>query len=200
MKLIKPVWATSLVLALAAVAVPAQAESKKDLVQKLLTLQQPALDATAKNMTEAPARQMAGGAQQMLMQAVEPEKREAAAKKIDAELKKYADGSLPIVKASVAKVSQSTVADAIDKQFTEDELKQLLVMLQSPVLNKYQAAMPELNKTLVEAVVQDSKPKVDPKIQAADDAIRKILDEASGGKLSQAAQQKGAAGKTKPAK
>lgn len=200
MKLNKTVWAASVALAMAAAALPAHADGKKDLVQRMLTLQQPGFDATARGLTETPARQLGGSAQQVLIQAVAPEKREDAAKKVDAELKKYVEGALPIVKSSVTKASQTEVAAALEKQFSEDELKQLIAMLESPVLKKYEAAMPELNKALVEAVVKDSKAKIDPKIQAADESIRKILDDASGGKLSQAAAQRKEAAKGKSAK
>jgi cobalamin biosynthesis protein CobT len=97
------------------------------------------------------------------------------------------------VRASTIKMSQGAISTAIDEKFTEDELKQLVVMLDSPVLKKYQTVLPDLSKSLVEQVVADARPQVDPKLQAAQDAIRKILDKATDGKLSQAAAQQQAA-------
>jgi len=193
MKLSKTVWAAAAATALMATALSAQAQSKKELVQKLITIQQASLESTAKGLAEAPARQLVAAAQPILMQAVAPEKREATAKAVDGEIKKYLDAAGPIVRASTIKMSQGAISTAIDEKFTEDELKQLVVMLDSPVLKKYQTVLPDLSKSLVEQVVADARPQVDPKLQAAQDAIRKILDKATDGKLSQAAAQQQAA-------
>lgn len=189
MKLSKTVWAAAAAAALMATTLSAQAQTKKELVQKLITIQQASLESTAKGLAEAPARQLVAAAQPILVQAVAPEKREATAKLVDAEIKKYLDAAGPIVRASTIKMSQGAISTAIDEKFTEDELKQLVVMLDSPVLKKYQTVLPDLSKALVEQVVADARPQVDPKLQATQEAIRKILDKATDGKLSQAAAQ-----------
>lgn len=189
MKLTKPVWMSAVASVLVATSMTAHAETKKELVQKLIAIQQPSLEATARGLAEAPARQLVAAAQPILVQAVPPEKRDATAKLVDVEIKKYLDAAGPIVRASTNKLSQSTITKAIEDKFTEDELKQLVVILESPVLKKYQTALPDLSKSLVEQVVADARPQVDPKLQATQEAIRKILDNATGGKLSQAAKQ-----------
>ncbi len=204
MKLSKTVWAAAAAAVLMSTALSAHAQSKKELVQKLISIQQASLESTAKGLAEAPARQLVAAAQPILAQGVAPEKREATAKLVDAEIKKYLDAAGPIVRASTIKMSQGAISSAIDEKFTEDELKQLVVMLDSPVLKKYQTVLPELSKALVEQVVQDARPQVDPKLQAAQEAIRKILDKATDGKLSQAAaqqqaQQQGSAPAAAPA-
>lgn len=189
MKLTKPVWMSAVASVLVATSMTAHAETKKELVQKLIAIQQPSLEATARGLAEAPARQLVAAAQPILVQAVPAEKRDATAKLVDVEIKKYLDAAGPIVRASTNKLSQSTITKAIEDKFTEDELKQLVVILESPVLKKYQTALPDLSKSLVEQVVADARPQVDPKLQATQEAIRKILDNATGGKLSQAAKQ-----------
>ena len=85
----------------------------------------------------------------------------------------------------------------LEERFTEEELKQLVGMLESPVLKKYQSALPEMSNALLEKVIDDARPQVTPRLQAAEGSIRKILDTASGGKLG--AGDKGAAPATKPA-
>jgi folate-dependent tRNA-U54 methylase TrmFO/GidA len=204
MKLSKTVWAAAAAAVLMSTALSAHAQTKKELVQKLISIQQASLESTAKGLAEAPARQLVAAAQPILAQGVAPEKREATAKLVDAEIKKYLDAAGPIVRASTIKMSQGAISSAIDEKFTEDELKQLVVMLDSPVLKKYQTVLPDLSKALVEQVVQDARPQVDPKLQAAQEAIRKILDKATDGKLSQAAaqqqaQQQGSAPAAAPA-
>src|SRR5690606_36753021 len=124
-------------------------------------------------------------AQQVIVQGVPEDKREATAKQVDAEIKKYLDAANPIVRASTLKQSQAAVAPFIEEKFTDEELKQLVGMLDSPVLKKYQGLLPEMSKTLIDKVVADARPQVDPKLQATQNAIRTILDKATGGKLSQ---------------
>lgn len=186
-------WTTLLASTLSLTAVAAQAaETKKELVQKLMAVQQASLESTAKGLAETPARQLVAAAQPILAQAVPPEKREATAKALDVEIKKYLDAALPVVRTVTIKASQTIVGPMFEEKFSEDELRQLVTMLDSPVLKKYQTLLPELSKSLIDKVVEDARPQVDPKLQATQEAIRKILDDATGGKLSQA--QKAASG------
>lgn len=187
MKLTKTVWATAVAATLAVTSLSAHAD-KKEFVQKILTAQQGALDDMARTVAEQPARQLAGGARQILAQAVPEDKREATAKQVDAEIKKYLDAATPIVRASASKLSQSAIGPQIEEKFTEDELKQLVSMLESPVLKKYQGLLPELSNALLEKVVADARGQVTPKLQTAEGNIRKILDVATGGKLSAGGQ------------
>ena len=170
---------------------------KKEQVQKVLSVQQPALEDMARGVAEQPARQLAGGARNILVQAVPEDKREATAKQVDAEIKKYLDSAIPAVRASAIKLAPTAIGPILEERFTEDELKQLVVMLESPILKRYQAALPEMSNALLEKVVEDARPAVNPKLQAAEGNIRKLLDTASGGKLS--AGEKAAAPGAKPA-
>jgi hypothetical protein len=183
MKLTKTVWATAVAATLAVASLSAHAD-KKELVQKILTLQQSGLDDLSKSVAEQPARQLAGGVRQIMAQAVPEDKREATAKQVDAEIKKYIDSAAPILKTTATKLAQTTVAPMIDEKFTEDELKQLVAMLESPTLKKYQTLMPDLTQALLEKVMTEARPQVAPKVQQLETNVRKILDTASGGKLS----------------
>ncbi|MGC4059514.1 MAG: hypothetical protein QM749_01115 [Aquabacterium sp.] len=190
MKLTKTAWATAVAATLALTSLSAHAD-KKELVAKILASQQAALDDMSRSVTEQPARQLAGVARQILAQGVPEDKRDATAKQVDAEIKKYIDGATPIVRASATKLSQSVVGPMMEDKFTEDELKQLVTMLESPVLKKYQSSLPEMSNALLEKVVADARPQVTPKLQAAEASIRQILDKATGGKLSAAQAQQG---------
>ncbi|MBC7701274.1 hypothetical protein [Aquabacterium sp.] len=201
MKFTQLALATALTTSLLALPLSASAQSKKELVQKLMVTQQPLIDNAAQNLAEQPARQLVGGAKQVLSQAVPPEKREATAKQVDVEIKKYLDGAVPLFRASANKLSASSVAPALEEKFSEDELKQLITILESPVLKKYQAALPDLiGSSFLEKVVLDVRPQLDPKLQSAQNNLRAILDTASGGKLSgQAPAAAPAKAATKPA-
>ena len=191
----KTAWA-AVATTLALSAVSAHAD-KKDQIQKILAAQQPALEEMSRGVAEQPARQLAGGARQILVQAVPEDKREATAKQVDAEIKKYLDAAVPAVRASATKLSPTTIGPMLEERFTEEELKQLVGMLESPVLKKYQSALPEISNALLEKVIDDTRPQVTPRLQAAEGSIRKTLDTASGGKLG--AGDKGAAPAAKPA-
>jgi hypothetical protein len=60
MTLMKTAWAVAVATTLAATSLSAHAD-KKEVVQKILSSQQGALDDMARNMTEQPARQLAMG-------------------------------------------------------------------------------------------------------------------------------------------
>ncbi len=192
MTLIRNTLATAVATALMLTSLAAHADKKAD-VQKILTLQQPALEDMARSVAERPALQMAASVRQIMAQAVPDDKREATAKQIDAEIKKYLDAAVPAVRASATKLSQSTLAPLLEEKFTEDELKDLVAMLDSPVLKKYQGLLPEMSNTMLEKVVADARPQVQPKLQTAENNIRNILDKATGGKLSGNGEAKPAA-------
>lgn len=184
MTLMKTAWAVAVATTLAATSLSAYAD-KKEVVQKILSSQQGALDDMSRNVAEQPARQLAMGARQILVQGVPEDKREATAKLVDAEIKKYLDGAVPAVRASAGKLSTSVLGPIYEEKFSEDELKQLQAMLESPVLKRYQSLLPEMSNALLEKVVADARPQVTPKLQTAEKNIRAILDKATGGKLSQ---------------
>ena len=147
----------------------------------------------ARTLTEQPARQVAMLSRQVIGQAVPADKQEATLKQVDAELKKYMEGALPVAKASANKAGKAALAEQLDKNFTEAELKDLVTILESPVLKKYQGLMPELTSALAEKVAADARPSIAPKVQATEAAVKKILDGATGGKFSQMIQQAQAA-------
>lgn len=199
MNFTKMAWAAAVATTLAATSLSAHAD-KREQILRLPISQKAALDGLATDITQAPARQLMGQFVQPAIALVPPEKREATGQQIDAELQKYQESATPLVKASANKVGPGAVAGLLEDKFTEEELKQLATMLDSPVLKKYQGIIPELQKTLIDKVTADARSQVDPKLQALQDNIRKIIDTASGGKLSQAmaaqgqAQGQGAAG------
>ncbi|MFZ2122387.1 MAG: hypothetical protein WAV14_03225, partial [Rhodoferax sp.] len=71
--------------------------AKQALVDKLLSLQRPAIEQTAQVMAERPALQMRQRAGIALQTRVAPEKREAVAKELQADLKNYADEVVPLM-------------------------------------------------------------------------------------------------------
>lgn len=178
---------TSLFCAFAAPVAHADGNTKKELIDKLLLLQQPAVDAAARNITEQQPMQMAASAQRVIMQNVPEDKREATAQAVDAELKKYVQTAAPVIQASAQKLTKSTMAPALDERFTEDELRKLVAILESPELKKYNSVLPEMTDKLLDKIIVDARPTVDPALNKAAANVRQILQNAAAGKAAPAA-------------
>jgi uncharacterized protein len=162
----------------AAQAPPATPTSpaKKELIQRLLRLQQSDVEGFARTVVERPAAQMMREAGMALQQQSAPqEKREASARAIEAEVKKYVDEAYPIVRDRALKLAPSTIGPVFEARMTEDELKQLIAWLESPINKKYAQIGPEMQTAFVQKLVVDARPVVDPKLQALDAKVRSTL-------------------------
>jgi uncharacterized protein len=151
-------------------AATAQAQSKKELVAKVLQLQQPGIEAMAAAMAQQPAAQIA---QQVgpAMQRLPADRREALGRDIDADLRKYVDEAVPIVRERALKLAPTTIGPLLEERFTEDELKQLVSILESPVNRKWQGMAPDMQKVLTEKLVPEARPLVDPKARAMAESV-----------------------------
>lgn len=164
-----------LIVVCGAVSAQATSAKKSELVAKVLTLQQGAIEQTAQLLVERPAVQMMQQASVALQTRVPPEKREAVGKEIQADLKKYADEAGPLVRQQAVKLAPSTIGVLMEQRFTEEELTQLIAILESPVNRKYQQMGGELQKVLGERLIAETKAAVEPKFKALEQAIVKHL-------------------------
>jgi hypothetical protein len=189
----------ALALCLGAVWAPAQAQTKKELVQKWLLLQQPGIEALARRLAEEPAARMMQEVARVLQTQVPPEKREAIGKSVDASAKKYIDEAVPLLRDHAVKLAPSTVGAAMEEKFTEDELKQLIAWAESPVNKKYQQLSPEMQNGFVQKLVAEVRPLVDPKVQALEQGIRTALSTTNDAAPGAASGPKPSASGAKPA-
>ncbi len=158
----------------------AASPAKKELVAKLLKLQQPGIEALARNITLQPAAQMLQQAGLFIQASVPQEKREALAKDIDADFKKYANEAVPLVRDRALKLAPSTMGKVLEEKLSEEELKQVIAMLESPAYAKYTQLGGEQQKGLMEKLTTEMKPTIDPKLKALDTSIGKRLNAAAG--------------------
>ena len=149
--------------------------AKKELVAKLLVLQQPGIEKLAAGMVEQPALQMMQAAGRALQQQVPPEKREAVGKGIETDIRKFVDDTVPLVRERAVKLAPSTLGATMEEKFSEDELKQLIAWLESPVNKKYAALGPEMQSSFTQKLVAESRPVVDPRLQALEAKVRASL-------------------------
>ena len=149
--------------------------AKNELVVKILQLQRPAIEGIATLLAQQPAQQIMQGAGVALQSRIAPDKREAVAKEIQADLKKYVDDVVPLLRERAVKLAPTTIGTLLEEKFTEDELRQLIAIMESPVNKKFSQMNGELQKSLGEKLVADTRSIVEPKVKALDATIGKRL-------------------------
>jgi|SRR5882724_350061 len=174
--------------------------AKKDLLQRMMVLQQPALEGLARDLTERPARQMLEQVGTVIQSRVSVDKRQAVAAQIQGYVRKYLDESVPIVTERAVKVGQAALLPMIDERFTEDELRQLLTTLENPVYKKFQQTLPELSNSFAQKLIADVQPMVDPKVKLLDQSIASALSAAVGSATDSKAAKPPASSASRPAK
>lgn len=165
-----------LVVALAALTAQAQpSPAKQELITRVLKLQQPGIEAMARGLAEQPAAIVLDGMSGALSTRVAPEKREAVAREVQAEVKKYTDEAVPLVRDRAVKLAPSTIGTLLDEKFTEDELKQLVTLIESPVYVKFQSLGNDMQRALTQKLIADTRPQIEPKVKALERAIARRL-------------------------
>jgi hypothetical protein len=163
-----------LTVALAASSI-AMAQDKAALVKQLLEVQRPAIDGMARilvNDSVAPILQ-AGG--EYLQTQVPAEKREALGKAAEAEVQKYVQEAFPIVRDKAVQLAPSTVGPLLEQNFNEDELRQLIAWLSSPLNKKFAELNPKMQTALTEKLVGETRATIEPKMRALDENVAKAL-------------------------
>ncbi|GMV46972.1 MAG: hypothetical protein AMXMBFR66_23700 [Pseudomonadota bacterium] len=179
-----PLPALPAVLVLAAGLAFAQGSApaaKKELVAKLLKLQQPGIEQLARTLAEQPAQRLILSVQSSgVLQRIAADKREALGKDLDADLRKYLDEAVPLLRERALALAPTTIGPVLEERLSEDELRQLANLLGSPVLTKYQSLLPEMQRALGEKLVVDAKGQIEPKLQALQKAVNDKLAAAAG--------------------
>lgn len=172
-----PLLGLLLATTLAQAQAPTQPASaaKKELIARILVLQQPGIEQTAQALVERPAAMLQQQAGLALQTRVPPEKREAVAKLVQQDLTKYVDEMGPVVRQQAVKLAPSTIGTLLESKFTEDELKQLIAIIESPVNRKYQQMGGELQAALGQALVNQTQATVQPRVKALEQSVAKHL-------------------------
>jgi uncharacterized protein len=149
--------------------------AKKELVQKVMQLQQPGIEAFARAVVvEQPVGQMMQAASRVLQDMPESE-RSAVGKAIEGDARKYVEEMSPAVRERAVRLAPSTVQPLIEDRLNEDELKTLIAWLESPVSRKYGQLQPEMQRALASKLVAESRPSVEPKLKALEAEVAKRL-------------------------
>jgi len=159
----------------AATAPAASSPAKKELVAKVLPLQQPGIEAVATNLAQQPANQVVQGASNVLRTRVPADKREALGAAIQADVKKYVDEAVPLARERAVKLAPGTIGTILEEKLTEDELRQVIAILESQAFAKYNRLQGEMQNALTAKLVADTRPLIEPKIRAMDTSVSKRL-------------------------
>lgn len=169
---------TLLAATMMAAATLAQADTspaKQELINKVLQLQQPTLDQMSRQLAEGDALRLLQNAMSVIQFKVPAEKRDALSKDVQGDVKKYVDDVRPMLRERLTKLAPAGIGPLLDARFSEDELRQLIAVLDSPVLRKYSQMAPELNKAMFDKISADSKTQIETKLRALDATIVKRL-------------------------
>lgn len=173
-----------IVLAISLGAVSAQAQApapaaaspaKKEYVARIVKQQQAGIEGMARSLAEQPAMELMGNAANALPARVAKDKQEAVAKEIHADVQKYLDEAVPLVQTRAVKLAPTTIGALLEEKFSEDELKQLAAMLESPVYNKFQRMGEDMQKALADKVVAETRSTIEPKVRALEQSVAKRL-------------------------
>jgi uncharacterized protein len=150
-------------------AVLAQAsQAKKDLAAKLVAQQKgPEFDRLM--------QQLVGTAVQPLIETWSPRldampaaKQDKAREQLDGELKSVGASIGKIIEEQLKSSGQSVLLQGYLDKFSEEEMKQLIAMFESPTFRKYQTSSPELGNAWVKDTLEKSRDAVIEKHKAFD--------------------------------
>lgn len=158
-------------------AAPA-APTKKELAARIVRLQQPAIEAMARSMAEQPAANLMERAAVVLPARVPADKREAVARDIQADARKYVDEAVPLVRDAALKLAPLTIGAILEEKFTEDELKQVIAIMESPAYAKFQQLGNDMQRALIARLVTDTRLAIEPKVKAMEQSVSARLGRA----------------------
>ena len=147
--------------------------AKKALIAKLVALQQAGGDHAAMLVFEEPVAQLQQAAQQAL-QHIPEDKRASTVAAINASFKKFGEEATPAIKAESAKAFPEVLGKALDEHFSEEELRQLLSWMESPMY-KFQEMNGAISQAYQQQLRADLAPTLAPKFEDLRQAVGKDL-------------------------
>ena len=152
----------------------ALAQTKSELVARLVALQQPGIENVGRTLAGQTSQRVLQAASQALPR-VPADKREAAAKDVQADVSKFYDEVEPILRKRAAELAPATLTPLYQERFSEDELHQVIAWLESPVSKKFQQLDGEVGNTLAQKVVADTRGTIETRLKALEASLAKRL-------------------------
>jgi hypothetical protein len=79
------------------------------------------------------------------------------------------------VRDRAIRIAPGTAGAILEEKMSQDELKQLVAWLESPLNRKYQQLAPDMRDAFIQKLLTEGRSLVEPKVQALDGRIRAIL-------------------------
>jgi uncharacterized protein len=152
----------------------AQADERELLAGKIVLLQATQSSNIGSAMAGQTAQQVMQAAGQAL-DGVPADKREAVAKDVEADVRKFYSEIDPLLRERAQKLAPATLTPILMEKYTQDELKQVITWIESPAFKKYQQVGADMQAALSKAVVDDTRALVEPKLKALEESLRKRL-------------------------
>ncbi|MEO5671430.1 MAG: hypothetical protein ABIR26_12115 [Ramlibacter sp.] len=171
----KSLIALAILLSAATLAQAQSTPAKRELIARILKAQQPGIEAMAQGLVEQPAAELMGNAGEALPNRVPKERQEAVGKEIQADVQRFVEETTPMVRDRAIKLAPLTIGTMLDERFSEDELKQIVAIIESPLYGKFQRMGDEMQKALIEKVVADTRSSVEPKVLALEQTLARRL-------------------------
>lgn len=149
--------------------------AKKEIIARILKLQQPGIEAMARGLAEQPASVVVNGMAASLPPTIDAKRRDGMIRDVQAEVRKYTDEAVPIVRDRALKLAPAVIGTLLDEKFTEEELRQLVAMIESPVYSKFQQQGNEMQRAMTQRLVAETRTLVEPKVKALEDALARKL-------------------------
>jgi hypothetical protein len=85
---------------------------------------------------------------------------------------------VPVVRDRAVALAPATIGPLLEQRFSEDELRQIIAILESPVNAKFQQLAPEMQRALGERLIAETQSTVEPKVQALRQALSRRIEAA----------------------
>lgn len=155
---------------------PAASPAKKELISRLLKLQRPGIEAMSRDMAQEPALQMLERAAAVVQARVPQDKQEVAIKGIQTDAKKYMDATIPLVRDRAVALAPDTIGPVLDQKLSEDELKKVIAILESPEYAKFQQLSGEMQQALQAKLVSETRGNVEEKLKTLESDLTTRLN------------------------
>jgi uncharacterized protein len=152
--------------------------AKQALVQRVLDKM--GLESVGLQMLQAPVADLLRQSRVVVQSRVPADKQDATMKDITAEATRFVEQESPALRTSTHAIVQASVAPLLAQKFSEDELKQLAGILESPVLAKFESVVPEMKKTVGENVAKANAAQIQPKMTDLQNRVGLKLRAAAG--------------------
>jgi hypothetical protein len=166
--------------------------AKKALIQNILQMQQPGFEAAARQLTEQSVAPIEQNVSMALRSRVAEDQRKLVAAQVEGDIKAFVDSVGPQLREISLRVAPTTVGTILEQNFNEDELKQLIDLLQSPVSRKFNQLAPQMQQALAQKIIDEAKPSVGPKLNALQETLMRRLGMPAPGTASAPAAAAGA--------